>query len=136
MLSDSIEKKINEIIEKQKELIKNIDELKNLIREENLSKCYNEDNKNLFGDFLSNEGKKETSIKAYYEGLERIKLYLKEYNLLDLDNEIYYIDDLNLLNTVLSAFNDSAEITYINLKHHHMYSAALNNYVRFLKILK
>lgn len=135
-MSSSIENELIEIKKMQKVLSEKIENLEKIIKKQEKTVLYNKKNKDLFIYYLNNKGIKDSSINSYISGLEKIRMLFAEYNIITLHNEIYYIDDISYLNSLVEAFNNSADIILINLKHHHMYSAALNNYANFLKIIK
>lgn len=135
-MKKEIVEKMEEISKKEKELNNDILMLEKMLKEENTKKIYNQKNKEEYVYYLQSNGKKETSIHKYLDALEKIRKNLKEFVGIDLEHEIYYIDDLNFFDYVLSSFNESADMKLLNLKHHHMYSAAINNYAKFLKIVK
>ena len=134
-MSKTIEDELLEIKELKKILDEKILLLEKQIEQKN-NKLYNLKNKESYIYYLSNAGKKDSSIHSYILALERIKSFFREFDIIYLDNEIYYIDDMDFLNELIQMFNDSADITLINLKHHHRYSAAINNYAKFLKVIK
>lgn len=128
--------KINEINKKQEELNNDIIELQNMIKQEKNEKIYNKKNKDEFIYYLQSIGTKENSIHKYIDALEKIRCSLKLFTNYELKDEIYFIDDIEFLSTVLDLFNNSTDMRMLNYKHHHVYSAAINNYAKFLKIVK
>lgn len=86
-----------------------------------------------FIDYLINiKHLKENSIRNYKGDLKNIKVKFKEFLNIEIPFEIYEIDDTKIISKLISLFKQNQDFINLNLRLHHSFSAALNNYLSFL----
>lgn len=86
--------------------------------------------KGYFSEYLRKvRGVKLTTVNHYLDALNNISRRLKDKKIVITD--IYEIDSLNQLNNIREILYKDPEFIKINTKGNRMYSAGLNNYIKF-----
>lgn len=76
-------------------------------------------------------GTKESTIKHYYDALNNISRRLKTLRMIE--NDIYEIRDIEYLETVRNTLYADKDFVETDTRGNRMYSAGLNNYIRFAR---
>lgn len=99
-------------------------------------------NKSLFEDYMSSEQNekrgggalRKASVDSYSRTLTVLSLKCREQHLLLPGESIWLIDDITRLNKIWKLLCDySTEIGKMNYRGHHIFSAAISNYIKMLK---
>ncbi len=85
---------------------------------------------------LSNLGLSERTAKSYIFALKKIKDDMNEILKTNFKKPLFYINDYHELQKLIDMFEDSTDLREINYRGHNLYSAAYNNYYRFLETKK
>lgn len=127
-------KRIKEIEDRLFTCYLDLESLRMELEKENKNDSSNKYNENEveFIEWLKSKKLSEKSIDRYIDSLRRISndyfLYTGEH----INCDISLITDLNTIKLIISSLNNSDLFIQTNLKFHHMYSAALNNFFKFL----
>lgn len=141
-------KRILEIIDIMSHSIKEkdnylVDELKGLIFDEKLPKyltmidqvSIDLDYEKEFSLYLKQERLiKEVSVEKYYDSLNKVKEILEYSYNITIPFNLYTVSDHNWFTNMIIDFESNQKNINLNLKWHHILSAAYNNYKYFLKI--
>lgn len=98
-----------------------IKELNNI----NISKS----NSKLFGVYLKNKKLKDSSIKKYFIALDKIKEFLEFDYHVYIKNQLYVIDDQKCFCELIEVLETNKKIVSVNIKWHHLLSAAYNKFL-------
>lgn len=98
----------------------------------NINTKYNMSNANKYKDYLINIGRQQKTVNYYITCLKKLKELFKTYTSIKLDYDIYYIDDLETIETLINLLHSNNNLRDIDLEKHHSYSAPLNHYYQFL----
>ena len=97
----------------------------------------NVENESLFSFYLQNNKELlEHSIVDYFQSLRKMKDILFQHEKIRLNTEIYFIDDVVVMEQIIARFEGNAELKVINKDSHYSISAAYNNYYEFLKTMR
>ena len=121
---EELEKQINKI---EKQLNENNDKIVSHID------IVENDTENAFLNYLLNVKKLgKRSANGYFGALKTLKKKIKIYEDLEIKNEIFNLSDLKILFTIKDLFRTNKDLISDNLKQHHIFSAAFNNYLDFI----
>ena len=75
----------------------------------------------------------EGTSKSYIFALKQIKNDMNDILGTNFEFPLFYINDCHELQKVIDLFEDSTDLREINYRRHNLFSAAYNNYYRFLE---
>ena len=97
----------------------------------------NVENENLFSFYLQNNKElSDHTIASYFQSLRKMKDILFQYEKIVINTEIYFIDDVTILEQIIARFEGNKDLRAINKAWHNAISAAYNNYCEFLNTMK
>ncbi len=139
---NSLEDELQYLIKQEQEIQDKIIQIKKRLsvikgNEQFLNIKTNEENENLFLFYLeNNKDLAEHTIRSYIQSLRKMKDILFQYENIVMNTEIYFIDEISVLEQLIARFESNEKLKSINKVAHHSISAAYNNYLEFLKIMK
>ena len=91
----------------------------------------------MFSFYLQNNKElSDHTIASYFQSLRKMKDILFQYEKIVINTEIYFIDDVTILEQIIARFEGNEELKAINKVGHYSISASYNNYCEFLKTMK
>lgn len=97
----------------------------------------NANNEGLFLFYLqNNKGLSEHTITSYFAALRKMKDILLQYEQITINTEIYFVDEVYIIEQLIARFEANATLVAINKDCHNSISAAYNNYCVFLKTMR
>ena len=97
----------------------------------------NVENEALFAFYLQNNKElSDHTISSYFQSLRKMKDIMGQYEQITLNTEIYFINDVSIIEALIARYEANDNLKEINKKDHYSISAAYNNYYEFLKTMR